>query len=63
MAHVGVAHDDELAPAPAARGGVAGQLEQREEGVVIDRIRAEPAYRSLRSHDRGDGRVVEQIEW
>ena len=60
MADVGVAHDEERAPLAALGvGGVRGELEQREDGVVVDRIVAQPALRGLVAHERGD--VVERF--
>ena len=41
----------------AARGRVAREVEEREERVVVDGVRAQAADRHLRPHERGDGRV------
>ena len=57
MADVGVAHYDERTPLPATGRGLRGEIQEREDRVVVDRVIAQSPVRGLRMHQRGD--VVE----
>ena len=54
MADVRVADHDELAAPTLAGGRAAGEVEEREHGVVVDRIGAQATHRRLRVHHVGE---------
>ena len=54
MTDVGVAHDDKCASRSVAGRGVRGELQQREDRIVVDRVVAQSTMRGLRAHQPVD---------